>query len=65
VRVGERVPGTIGGARVELYRGAGLIAIAAVDSGGRFAFAGVESAGYDLCLLWENRDIRLRGVRIG
>jgi anti-sigma factor RsiW len=58
-------PETIGGAWVELYRGADLIAIAAVDSGGRFAFAGVEPADYDLCLLWENRDIKIKAVQVG
>lgn len=60
-----QAPETIGGARVELYRGDGLIAIAVVDPQGRFAFAGVESADYDLSLLWEGRDIQMRGVRIG
>lgn len=65
VRVGGRVPETIGGARVELYRGAGLIAIAAVDPRGHFAFAGAESADYDFSLLWEGRDIQMKGVRIG
>jgi anti-sigma factor RsiW len=65
VRVAGRAPEAIGGARVELYRGAGLIAVAAVDPQGHFAFAGVESAKYDLSLLWESRDIRLRGVQVG
>jgi anti-sigma factor RsiW len=65
VRVEGRVLEMIGGARVELYRGAGLIAIVAVDSGGRFAFAGVEPADYDLCLLWENRDITVKAVQVG
>jgi anti-sigma factor RsiW len=65
VHVGGRVPETIGAARAELYRGEGLVAVAAVDSGGQFTFAGVEPADYDLSLVWENRDIRLRGVRIG
>jgi anti-sigma factor RsiW len=65
VRVGERAPEMIGGARAELYRDEGLVAVAAVDPRGRFLFAGVEPADYDLSLWWENRDVRLRGVRIG
>lgn len=64
VRVGGQVPETIGGARAELYCGDGLVAIAAVDSQGRFAFAGVEPSDYDLCLLWEGRDIQVKGVRV-
>ena len=60
-----QAPETIGGARVELYRGVGLIAITAVDPRGHFTFAGVESATYDLSLLWEGRDIQIKGVQIG
>jgi anti-sigma factor RsiW len=65
VRVGGQVPEAIGGARVELYRGAGLIAIAAVDPRGRFSFASLESSGYDLGLLWGGRDIQVKGVQVG
>lgn len=65
VRVEEQEPGMIGGARVELHRGDGLIAIALLDSEGRFSFASVEPADYDLSLLWEGRDIQVKSVRVG
>jgi hypothetical protein len=65
VHVGGRVPETIGGAQVELYRGEGLIAIATVSPRGRFAFTNVEPAAYDLALLWKSRDIWIRDVRVG
>jgi anti-sigma factor RsiW len=65
VCVGGQVPGTIGGTRVELYRGAGLIAIAVVDPRGRFYFASVEPSDYDLGLLWEGRDIQVKGMHVG
>lgn len=65
VHVGERVPEMIGGARMELYRGDGLIAIAELDPRGCFAFAGVEPSDYVLSLLWGGRDIQVKGVRVG
>lgn len=65
VHIGGRVPETIGGVRVELYHGQGLIAIAAVDPHGYFAFASVESSTYDFSLLWEGQDIQMKNVRVG
>jgi anti-sigma factor ChrR (cupin superfamily) len=64
VHVGGQVPGTIGGAQMELYRGEGLIAIATISPRGHFGFTKVEPAEYDLALLWQDRDIRLKGVLI-
>jgi hypothetical protein len=64
VHIGGQVPETIGGAKVELYRHEGLIAIAYISSRGHFTFAAIEPAGYDLCLLWEDREIWLRGVKV-
>lgn len=64
VHVAGRVPEGIGGARVELYRGEGLIAIATVSPRGHFAFPDVEPAGYDLSLVWGEREVRLKGVRV-
>ncbi len=72
VHIGGQVPETIGpstssghgGATVELYRGEGLIAITAVSPRGQFTFTAVEPAGYDLSLVWEGREVRLKGVQI-
>jgi hypothetical protein len=58
------VPETVGGAKVELYRDEGLIAITAVSPRGRIAFGALEPASYDLVLVWENREIRLNGVKV-
>jgi anti-sigma factor RsiW len=64
VHVAGQVPATIGEARAELYRGEGLIAIEQVSPRGQFTFAGLEPAGYDLGLIWEQREIRLEGIRV-
>jgi hypothetical protein len=58
------VPETIGGARVELYRGEGLIAITEISPRGQFTFAKVEPADYDLSLVWQDRELRLKGVSV-
>ena len=50
------------GARVELYRGEGLIAIAAVSLRGRFVFAAVEPGDYDLSLVWGDREVRVKNT---
>ena len=72
VHVGGQVPETIApstgsghrGARVELYRGEGLIAITTVSPRGRFAFAAVEPGDYDIRLVWVKntgwQDLRIR-----
>jgi hypothetical protein len=65
VSVGGQVPETIGGAQVELYRDEGLIAITRVSPLGHFTFAAMEPADYDLSLIWDDREIRLTGVRVG
>jgi hypothetical protein len=65
VHAGGQVPETIGGARVELYRGGGLIAITQVSPRGHFFFDALEAADYDLSLVWAEREIRLKGVRVG
>jgi anti-sigma factor RsiW len=62
VHVGGEVPETIGGSRVELYRGKGLIAITTVSRRGHFAFSQLEPGSFDLALLWEGREVRLEGV---
>jgi glutaredoxin len=64
VHVGGQVPETIGGARVELYRDGGLISITHVTPRGHFTFAAIDPDEYDLSLLWGDRDIWLRGVRV-
>lgn len=64
VHIGGQVPETIGRATVELYRGEGLIAITKVSSRGQFTFTAVEPAGYDLSLVWEDREVRLKGVQV-
>jgi len=64
VHIAGQVPETIGEARVELYRGEGLIAIEQVSPRGQFTFAGLESAGYDLSLMWGQQEIRLRGIQV-
>ena len=64
VHVGGQVPGTIGGARVELYYEKGLISIATVSSRGHFELPAVEAAGYDLCLIWQEQEIWLRGIEV-
>jgi hypothetical protein len=53
-----------GGARVELYRGEGLVAITTVSSRGRFTFTAVEPADYDISLVWGNREVQLKGVQV-
>jgi hypothetical protein len=64
MHIGGQVPKTIGGAKVELYRDEGLIAIAHISSRGHFTFAAIDPAEYDLCMLWEDREIWLRGVKV-
>jgi hypothetical protein len=64
VHVGGEVPETIGGSRVELYRGEGLVGITTVSRRGRFAFSQVEPGSFDLALLWEGREVRLEGVAV-
>lgn len=64
VRIGGQVPEMLGGAMVELYRGEGLIAITRVSPRGRFAFANVGTDDYDLSLIWEDREIRLKEVHV-
>jgi anti-sigma factor RsiW len=64
VHIGGQVPETIGGAKVELYRGEGSIAITMVSARGHFGLTNVDPAEYDLALFWEGRDIRLKGVRV-
>lgn len=64
VHIEGQVPETIGGAKVELYRGEGLIAITAVSPRGHFGLTNVDPAEYDLALFWEGRDVRLKGVRV-
>ena len=51
-------------ARAELYRDEGLIAVSAISPHGHFAFTAVEPADYDISLVWEDREIRLKGVQI-
>ena len=73
VHIGGRVPEDIGpsassgqgGARVELYRDGGLIAITPVSSRGQFTFAAVDPGDYELSLLWGSREVWLRGVQVG
>jgi hypothetical protein len=64
VRVGGRVPETMEEARVELYRGEGVIAITFVNPHGHFVFTNVEPAAYDLALLWKGLDVRVKDVRV-
>ena len=52
------------GARAELYRGAGLIAITTVSPRGQFTFPAVEPAEYRIDLVWGNREARLKGVQV-
>lgn len=59
-----QIPATIGTAEVELYHGAGLIAISQVSGRGQFTFAAVEPATYDLSLVWDQQEIQLPGMRV-
>jgi hypothetical protein len=65
VHVGGQVPETVAGAQVELYRDEGLIAITEVSRRGQFRFDAVEPAGYEISLVWGDREVRLKGVRVG
>ena len=65
VHVGGEVPATVAGARVELYRDEGLIAITEVSRRGQFRFDAVAPAGYEISLVWGEREVRLTGVRVG
>lgn len=51
VHIAGRVPETISGARVELYRGEGLIAITTVGPHGHFTFKGMEAGDYEINLV--------------
>jgi hypothetical protein len=64
VHTGGQEPEGIADARVELYQGEGLIAVASASDRGHFTFSGVEPGEYELCLLWGEREIRLREVRL-
>lgn len=65
VHAGGEVPDAIGGAPVELYRDEGLIAVSQVSPRGRFTFEALAPASYELVLLWDKREIRLRGIEVG
>ena len=52
------------GARAELYRGEELTAITAISPRGHFVFIAVESANYDISLVWRDREVRLKGVQV-
>lgn len=64
VHIKGQVPETIGKAKVQLYRGEGLIAVEPVSPRGLFTIQDVESTTYDLFLVWEDRGIWLRGVTV-
>lgn len=48
----------------ELYRGEGLIVLEQVSSRGQFSFAGLDSAQYDLALVWPGQEIWIKGVDV-
>ena len=52
------------GARAELYRGEELTAITTISPRGHFVFTAVEPANYDINLVWEDREARLKGVQV-
>jgi hypothetical protein len=64
VHAGGQEPEGIAAARVELYRGGGLIAVSSVNARGHFSFTAVEPGEYRLCLLWGAREILLGEVRL-
>jgi len=64
VHIAGQVPETVGEARVELYRGEGLIAIEPVNPRGQFTFAALPAADYDLSLVWGQREVRLKGIQV-
>jgi tetratricopeptide (TPR) repeat protein len=64
IHVGGQVTAMAGEARVELYRGEGLIDIAHTTARGEFAFSALEPGIYDLSLIWSDREIHLKGVEV-
>jgi hypothetical protein len=64
VHIGGHVPETIGQAQAELYRGDGLVDMTRVSPRGRFVFEAVEPSVYDLSLVWGDREIRLKGIKV-
>jgi tetratricopeptide (TPR) repeat protein len=64
IHIEEQEPEGIGEARVELYRGEGLIAVSQVNTRGQFTFKAIETGTYDISLVWGSREIQFREVRV-